>query len=321
MIFINDYIICDGDYQEELIDVSSTGRVRPWKEKRVKSLIVSKLYEDIDKRKADRVKDCATYVRFKVTSSFDYKLDTANFCRVRLCPVCIWRRSLKIFNQVYRVAKAVQEECQYEYLFLTLTVKNCEGAELSPRLDMLSYSWNKFLKRKEVKSKVKGWYKALEITHNLSENTYHPHYHCILAVDKCYFYSRSYLSQSKWTDLWKESLGVEYTPIVNVKKIKHFTAKVIAEMAKYTVKDSDYIRPEDWELSEEILRCLDQALNNRRLIAFGGVFKEKRKALRLDDPVDGDLVNMQEEQEEEDIIGYVSYEWNSLYQQYRRIEE
>ena len=304
-----------------MIDVSSTGRVRPWREKRTKSLIVSKLYEAVDKRKADRIKECATYVRFKITPSLDFKLDVANFCEVRLCPMCIWRRSLKIFNQVYRIVKAVQDDYQYEYLFLTLTVRNCEGAELSSRLDVLSYSWNKLLKRKEIKGVVKGWYRALEITHNLSENTYHPHYHCILAVNRSYFFSRDYLPQSKWTDLWKESLGVEYTPIVNVKKIKHLTAKVIAEMAKYTVKDADYIRPEDWDLSEEILRCLDQALSNRRLIAFGGVFKVKRKELRLDDPVDGDLVSVQEEQDEEDIIGYVSYEWNSLYQQYRRIEE
>jgi plasmid rolling circle replication initiator protein Rep len=92
-------------------------------------------------------------------------------------------------------------------------------------------------------------------------------------------------------------------------------------MAKYTVKDTDYIKPWDWELTVEIVRVLDKALNHRRLVAFGGVFKEWHKKLNLDDAVDGDLVHVDSESSEiDENVLILSYEWNVGYQQYRMIK-
>ncbi len=137
------------------------------------------------------------------------------------------------------------------------------------------------------------------MTYNEDENTYHPHFHLILAVNKSYFSdTKSYLSQEDWTNLWKESLKVDYTPVVDVRRIKASDddtyGKAIAETAKYTVKTNDYlIKDEEGKINEaltdEVVDTLDTALHRKRLVSFGFVFKEVHKKLNLDDTEDGDL--------------------------------
>ena len=89
--------------------------------------------------------------------------------------------------------------------------------------------------------------------------------------------SRVYLSQEKWTNLWKESLKVDYTPVVDVRRVKSKNkdfGKVIAETAKYTVKADDYlIKDEDGKIDEKltdsVVETLDKALHRKRLVSFG----------------------------------------------------
>ena len=171
------------------------------------------------------------FLEFRLTVSSDLKLTNANFCKVRLCPMCSWRRSLKIFGQVSRVMDYVEENYNYRYIFLTLTVKNCYGEDLRDTLDLMTKSFNKLSERKAFKQAVKGYFRSLEITYNKKDNTYHPHFHMILAVNKNYFTDdRVYLSQEKWTNLWQSVLQVDYIPIVHVKKIKEDDNKVLERL-------------------------------------------------------------------------------------------
>lgn len=107
-------------------------------------------------------------------------------------------------------------------------------------------------------------------------------------VKKSYFtQSVQYISQKKWTELWKDCLKVDYTPIVNVKAFKtaskEQTRKSICEVAKQTIKDNYYLF-EDIEMT-------DNALKGRKLIAFGKEFRKIHKELNLDDVEKGDLIN------------------------------
>ena len=86
--------------------------------------ILGAVYSVLDmENRSRRVLDCGSFLEFKVTEE-KAKLQHANFCRDRLCPMCNWRRSLKIFAQVSKVMDALQAE-GYQFLFLTLTVRNC----------------------------------------------------------------------------------------------------------------------------------------------------------------------------------------------------
>ena len=310
------------DNREVLTDISASGRERPWRAKKQQSELLSALYEDIDMKKAFRISECADFLKFALKADGTKKLKEMRSCRVRLCPMCAWRRSLKVHHHVVKILDAMCGE--YAYIFLTLTVKNCEGDELSKTLDKLMKAWNRLSKEPLFLAAVKGWYRGLEVTHNIDENsesydTYHPHFHCLLAVRKNYFNGRHYLKNEDWAWLWKKSLDVDYEPIVDVRKVTGTTSKAVAEAAKYTVKDSDYIVRQDLEFSIKTIRILDAALNKRRLIAFGGVMKEWHRKLNLDDEMDGDLIHVDgDETNAEETDKEIVFAWHTGYSQYFR---
>jgi len=284
-----------------------------------------------------RVKDCGTFLEFRRYQDQSLKLNQANFCKVRLCPMCSWRRSLKIYGQVSKVMNEVVKYEDLEFIFLTLTTRNCEGQHLSKTIDNIFNAFNNMTKRVKYKKAIKGHFRALEVTHNLNINsdwfdTYHPHLHCILVVNKSYFTdTKSYITQEEWSTLWKDVLKVDYTPIVDVRRFKDRNGKgiekSIAETAKYTVKSDDYIVRDDVtnevieHLTDDAVFILDKALAHRRLTAFGGILKEYHKKLNLDDAEYGDLVNTDNEELREDLEYIIErYSWNIGYKQYLRVD-
>lgn len=244
------------------------------------------------------------------------RLVHADFCRVRLCPVCQWRRSLKNYGQMQKILSAI--EGQYKYIFLTLTVRNVSGAELSGTIDRMMSAWNRFTGYKQIEEVCKGWYRGLEVTHNVSTDEYHPHFHVLIAVNNSYFTSRKYVKQDQITELWKRALKAKYTPIVDVRKVKGNDAKAIAEVAKYAVKPGDIINYDDWDLTVDTVRVLDEALAGRRLVAFGGVLKEWHKKLNLDDEETGDLLDIGHDDsiETQDDAEELTFVWHTGYNQY-----
>ena len=304
-----------------LKDFSATGKERPWGEHKVKNELLSFAYQDINVKKANRLIDCASVISFSEKQDGSRKLKTANFCRVRLCPMCSWRRSLKIFSQMNKIMQALEYDNEYAYLFVTFTLKNCKGEELAETLDSMIYAYKKLTQQKAFKSAVKGSYRSLEITHNLDAETFHPHFHCVFVVNKSYFKKKEYLSHDQWVAMWQKALDVDYTPVVNVKKIKGNTIEAVCEAVKYAVKVDDYIIPDDWDLTVQTVELLDKVLNKRRFVAFGGIMKVYHKMLSLDDVEDGDLVHIDGQNEESTVdTKEIFYTWSSGYRQYRRSE-
>lgn len=318
---------------EVLKDVKNN-KEQPWREKKLLTLQLADSYKRIGlNNKAFRVKYCSCQLAFKVNNhTGEKKLDSMKSCQVRLCSMCNWRRSLKIFGQVSKVMDSAMEEREHRFIFLTLTCRNVKGHELSSQIDKLFHAFKKMSERKSFKKPVKGWFRALEVTHNLNEkspsyDTYHPHFHIILMVNKSYFKKPElYLTQENWTSLWKDCLKVDYTPIVDVRAFqtgtKKETAKSVAETAKYTVKDSDYLIQGNNNMTDKTVMDLDGALANRRLVAFGGELRKIHKLLNLDDPEDGDLVNTDNDDELRDDVKYSIeiYNWNIGYKQYVKHE-
>lgn len=281
-----------------LSDKTSKGEERPWVVKKVKSKQLSDSFKRLGlDKKSMRVKECGTFLEFKRFHDSSLKLSYANFCKDRLCPICSWRRSLKIFGQTSKIMDKALEEKKYRFLFLTLTAKNVYGPDLSKELDSMFKAFNLFTKKKRIKDSVVGWFRALEVTHNINKNsmnfdTYHSHFHVILVVNSTYFRKKElYLKQNDFTEIWKDCLKVDYTPVVHVQAFKNSTSKAVAEATKYTVKDNDYLIDNDEELTDSAVSVLSKALRSRRLVAFGGRLKEISKELKLDDTIDGDLVN------------------------------
>lgn len=278
--------------------------------KKKRSLLLAASYDRIgtqqDRRsylsKSERVRDCGTFLQFK-----GHQLHNANFCKDRLCPMCTWRKSLKIFGEMSAVMDRVETESRF--IFLTLTVKNVPGDKLSEQIDDLFIGYKKLMQRKELKSAVKGWFRALEITYG-QETGYHPHFHVVLQVHKNYF-GKNYIKQSDYVRLWREVMRLDYDPQVDIRKIdggghSEDIGKAVAESAKYTVKDSDYIYPDDEKLTDEVVQALDVALKGRRLIAYGGELKKLHHAVQVE--------NDQADKLRADVQGIVTtYHWRVGY--------
>ena len=271
-------------------------------------------------RQAEQVSWCGTQLEFKAPAdqSEAPKLFKANFCKNRLCSMCTWRRSMKIFGQVSQVMDVIQSD--YEFIFLTLTVRNCSAEMLPATIDQLQEGFNRLMKTAQIRKAFKGYFKALEITHHpeyLRDVEYHPHLHLIVAVNKSYFTSRDYISQAKLIGLWQSVCALEYTPVVGIQKIRQADIqkneislkKAVCEVAKYSIKNSEVTRGSFDEIDRTVETYIT-ALASRRLCSFGGIFKKTAKALKLDDLTEGDLVRTDIEHVRSDVAYMIiGYKW------------
>lgn len=309
------------DAQGEVIGERNRDTKYPWKERKMQTCKLARLYElggwpDY----AERAAACSTNLKYWAMENGDMQLQWANFCHLRLCPICITRRAKKAAYQLSQVLDKVQVDHDGTmYLFLTLTVRNCPGDQLGDTLGQLTEAWHRLMMHRQIKRSVKGWYRAIEITRNKDDGTYHPHIHAILAVEPGYFARKSglYITQKEWVERWQMALGVSYKPSVRIQVTKakgnYSGGRASAvEAAKYAVKDSDYI---DTKLPEieavNIVGTYTKALYKRRLVAFGGWLKEAAKALGADKPEDGDLVHIDRDTIRADVADLIEeYHWH-----------
>jgi len=202
-------------------------------------------------------------------------------CGLRLCPSCSWIRAHRIFENIYNVITS-HDFVGKQFIFLTLTVKNCRGEFLESEIERLLSAWNKLTKdgrHDGFRKSFDGTFRSLEVTYNKLTKTYHPHIHAMAAVEPSYFRksNKNYIGQARLRELWRDACGLDYLPQCRIQRVKNTTNKQIAEVAKYTVKSADYIsRP-------EVVQVLDPALHRKRLIAYGGLFREVKKRLDLPD--------------------------------------
>lgn len=109
-----------------------------------------------------------------------------------------------------------------------------------------------------------------------------------------------YIKQDEWVRMWQKSLRADYTPIVDIRVAKQKRKgqgmeSTVAEVAKYIVKSSEILDPSDEFGTDRAVSALDSALFNRRLVAFGGIFKEIRKELKQKDAETADLIHVDED--------------------------
>lgn len=290
--------------------------------------------------KASHVADCGSFLEFakisdcvrkelpagvpsgnapELLTTDAFKLRKANFCRDRLCPMCSWRRSYKIFGQVSRIMNVIGSD--FSFIFVTLTVPNCSPDELINTLDKLSKAWDKFSRYKRIKAVVKGYFKALEITYNQLADTFHPHFHVVFAVPKDYVHLRDYIKRDEWLALWQKAMNDYSITQVDVRmardkkknlnglEAQKVLSSAVAEIAKYAVKSGDYLFEFDW-LTDHVVSFLVPALADRRLCSFGGVFKIVAHDLNLDDIENGDLVHLDPELRSDVAIQIYRYGWS-----------
>lgn len=307
---------------EFLKDVDSRGKERDWKGKKERALLMAEHHAAVDEliKKSERMYDCGNYLVFKMKDA-RLKLYQAYFCKARLCPMCNWRRSLKIAFQNKKIIETVNQREKVRWVFLTLTIRNVEGNRLKDTMDQMTKAWNRFAGYARFKRSVKGYFRAMEVTRNWDKKsdwygTYHPHFHVLLAVPTNYF-AKNYIRQDEWTSMWQKAMQIDYKPVVRIQSVKPKKDSVdflgvedemrkaiaeqdaVFEVSKYPVKDTDVIRG-DKVTPENVqtVKDLDKALAYKRLISYGGLLKEVHKELNLGDAEDGSLIHIDEDSDE-----------------------
>ncbi len=330
---ISDFTIdCNGKQIESiegtgeiLEDLSGSGRVRPWSKHKMSNMKLVELFSIartidetiLSESRMDALRDCASWVLFGENERGERRLAKSNFCRVRLCPMCNWRRSLKLFSQVSDITNLILSEKNVRFIFVTLTVKNCTGEELSNTINRMNTAFTyitssnrTFAPAKKLKLNLLGYMKAEEVTYNTKENTFHPHIHCIFELKTTYF-KDGYINKQSWIQLWRSAMKLDYDPSVDVRNIKGGTASAVAEVAKYPVKMDSILKIENQETAAKAVIYLYRAIFGRRLVTFGGDFRTYKRRLNLDDVENGDLIHVETEEKSFNAVAQVLFKYRA----------
>ncbi|MFO0194742.1 MAG: protein rep [Pseudanabaena sp.] len=275
---------------------SFSDRDKVWEKHKVNGELVATHYADSQfPDYSRRIALCGESLDFELVDD-QLKLKNTWFCRVRHCPICQWRRSLKWKAKAYAMMpKVVEDFPKARWLFVTLTVKNCEIADLRETITWMHEAFKRMSKLKAFPAK--GWIKATEVTMG-QDGLAHPHFHCLLMVSPSYFSGAYYLSKERWGSMWQQSLRADYAPIIDIRAVqkRDDLAELIPEILKYQTKESDLTADREWLLE------LTQQLHKTRAIAIGGVLRDYMRELAnepedLTDEVTG-------EQGEEDVLTF-----------------
>lgn len=249
---------------------------------------IARLFRDSDYHQYSlRIEDCAQILDFALVpgtgdGAVRLNLRGARFCRVGRCPICQWRRALIWRSRFFRIVPALLEQnVGLRFVFLTLTLKNCHLKDLRDNLNLLNSSWKRLYQRKDFPGL--GYVKSLEVTRE-STGRAHPHFHVLIPVLPSYF-GNYYLSQKDWTCLWKDSLRINYTPVINIKAVKGQVESKnplllpILETLKYSIKPQDLIGGSCLQADRDWLIEFTRQIHKMRLINTGGIFKQYLKEL------------------------------------------
>ena len=303
---------------EILVDKNSRGKERDWRGRKILSLKLADIFKELQYKKTfvERVISCGDTLQFIQNQDGNLKLYQAYFCKNKLCPMCNWRRSMKYSYQTSRIVdEAIKQSPKGRFLFLTLTVKNVEGQALNSTISQLTKSFDRLFKRAKVQRNLLGYLRSVEVTHNENDKTYHPHIHVLMMVRPSYFQSKKdYITQKEWSDMWSQSLKVDYIPMIDIRTVKE-TGKglrgAVLETAKYPTKPIKL----DIE-NKQVVDDLYNGLYRKRQLGYGGLFKTIKKQLALDDAENGDLVHTSEDKENISKGTEIVAIWNASKQNY-----
>lgn len=258
----------------------------------------------LNERQRQAWADCASEVWVRP----DGTVSSTVSCHNRFCSICAWRDARRKYSYTMRCMEQLQP-LNLKYIFLTVTVRNCEASELRPQLNDLMAAINRMQSTNTWRRRVMGYIRSLETTYNSdstspSFNTYHPHIHYILAVPPDYYENPDlYLSGAEWRQLWQRSAKLNYIAQVKVEAIKGPDIKAaVCEVSKYALKLGSVMESGDAEPTQTIAA----AVKGRRLVAYGGTFKDIQRHLKAADKAERELNG--------DVSGYVYKLVNGSYE-------
>lgn len=307
---------------EILSDPRENGEERPWKKYKKLAEILYRIFllalkidpTCIADTALFRLAKCSGWLLFRRYAANKLKLQSADFCRHRLCPTCNWRKAMKLFGQMREVTTKLQTDFPAaRYIFLTLTVQNCAGDELEETINRMNKGFKLLVSAgqtnasaKPVKANLLGYAKAMEIKYDSEKyitaqmfrdrrkyyqarglsigdenpncDKYHPHFHVLLMV-KSEFFRSGYIRQEKWAEIWQDCMKLDYVPQVWVETIKPNETRKTDAMAAAISETIKYpVKPDSLKLSEFETMDADQ---QKRIVQATVVLSSALRSRRL----------------------------------------
>lgn len=276
-------------------------------------------------KRGEKIQNCMDYWLWDIYQKNKLMdLKKVNRCmNNRFCPNCRkWELAKFIHSYSSVFNKLILE--RYNPYLLTLTVPNVKGDNLRNEIDKMNESFNRFFKAfnrpigkgehgfKDRLMKFDGALKVLEITYNDENNTFHPHFHCMIWSTECpvldfkknikgaWSHKRKSFNMNSEIDIQVMKIwymcynkirlsSKEYNNLSNnwfdlyMCDIREMDSKGIYEVLKYTFKDS--------EISNYyVFKNIVFALENKRIRQGYGILK----GLKCEDVEDGNKLNLED---------------------------
>lgn len=268
------------DEEENIND--SENKFLPFK---IQTLRLEEIYKYLGIfNRAEKLYNCSTYLWFELKrgQTIDKKkLKRINSCKLRLCPFCQWRKSLKTFANIFKCVQEIEKLDRYKdsneksrFVAWTLTTENVELEALSDEIDRILKGFDILRRRKDFKNAFEGYIRSVEVVVDrereitlkrfLRAKDYYVkrrisvgdlnsnymkcnvHIHILLHTRYNIYTGGNYITQEKLTKIWQSILDLDYKPIVWVESFKTRNrvtkGKELAEFAKYVVKSNNYLR-------------------------------------------------------------------------------
>lgn len=308
------------------------------------SMDIASVFRQLNKTtKADLIKNCNSlrYIK-QCLSHKEHKEFKLSYCKDRFCPICSHLKSHKHTEMLHTILESMQKDNNYKnsyMIFVTLTQKNVVAGQLSTSVDSTTKALRKLLttdqlfksyKTKDKKDKIiinkalcQGVIIKKECTAEYKKERkqieFNDHIHLILLVRKDYWNQKSkQWSHKRLGKIWKEALGLDYTPVVWVSLVRNGELKsdknqqlfneidpkeakkqknnlanldssgALKEIGKYECKESDMLPMSkdsrgnihiNWADAKTIINELYLAYNHKQTITFTGEFKKQKQRL------------------------------------------
>ncbi len=268
---------------------------------------------DSERLHATRQINCATFLHYAVErGTLEMYLNQANFCNQRSCPVCQWRRSVKLRLKLFTgIRQLLSDRSDLVGIFLTLTVKNCHQSDLRWTLRAMESGWAALRHRADFPAL--GYLKSVEVSRphdcyyggqylgrlgskRIKEinglegfkkalwqeffcEQVHPHFHVLMLVDKSYFSPTSYIDHLGWVTRWRMAMRLDYSPVVDIRRIYSEPGagidSAIFEASKYMIKPSD--------LSDALAPFVLRQFYGLKLVSTGGILSSYLRNSEVDE--------------------------------------
>ena len=280
--------------------------------------------DEWQQKKSEKMEYCGRSLIFAVSNEGVHKLKKAEFCRIRFCPRCVWRRSLAWKARWYQAWPEIMKELpKARFFHLVLTVENIPVEDLKKELTLMNKAWKKMVDRKTWPAV--GFVRSTEVTISNKKKGYvHPHFHCLVMVRNSYFKDWNYMTADDWRSYWASALGRHpeemikpYIRAIDPRLGVDGVAAAVREVFKYAVKGIELKKNDRGDWVETLLE-MDRQLKGTRATALGGYIATAFKG--REEITEDEMLSAKEEADEA-TEKYLQYVYSFIVRHYRLSKE